>query len=57
MCPLCTGSSITAPPSGSALHQPGPTYLRDLLILAALCHDFGMAEVDAEIGFCDANRL
>lgn len=57
MCPLCAGSSITAPPSGSALRQPGPAYLCDLLIHAALCHDFGMAEVDAEIGFCDANRL
>jgi len=40
-----------------ALCQPGPAYLHDLLILAALCPDFGTAEADAEIGVCDTNTL
>lgn len=52
---LCTGSRVTAPPSASVLHQLALTYLHDLLLLATLCHDFGTA--DAEIGFCDPNRL
>lgn len=57
MCPLGAGAWVTAPPPDAALRQLGPTYLHDLLILAALCHDFGAAEADAEIGFCDTNTL
>lgn len=40
-----------------ALRQLGLTYLHDLLMLAALSLDFGKAEADAEIGFCDTNTL
>lgn len=53
--PLGTGAWVRASPPDIALHWSSPTYLHDLLILAALCHDFGTA--DAEIGFCDTNTL
>lgn len=57
-CPLGIGAWVTAPAPDVALRQPGPYfYVHDLLILAALSHDFGTAEADAEIGFCDTNTL